>query len=273
MAQRIRDIITACIKELSDPYYQAATGSIAFFYFLSVLPAATLISQIMGIFSLSIESISIWLAENFSEVDFQNLLYAFPEDNLSPLSNIVLLLVTIWSASKAQHALTITTDYINNDYQPLDHGFVKRRARSFIIILIVLALFVLALAILVYAPVLIRILFASDAAPFLAGTLWNVIRWPILFLLYYGVVLLLYVITPYKPARINDVKKGALLSSIGFIVVTIGYSIYFKYSAGTNIIYGSMAQIVAMLMWFWLISWVICIGIVINKVLKTKEAS
>ncbi len=273
MAQRIRDIITACIKELSDPYYQAATGSIAFFYFLSVLPAATLISQIMGIFSLSIESIGIWLAENYSEVDFQNLLYAFPEDNLSPLSNIVLLLVTIWSASKAQHALTITTDYINNDYQPLDHGFVKRRARSFIIILVVLALFVLALAILVYAPVLIRILFASDAVPFLAGTLWNIIRWPILFLLYYGVVLLLYVITPYKPARANDVKKGALLSSVGFIVVTIGYSVYFKYSAGTNIIYGSMAQIVAMLMWFWLISWVICIGIVINKVLKTKEAS
>ena len=217
--------------------------------------------------------LSSWLAENFSEVDFRNLLYAFPEDNLSPLSNIVLLMVTIWSASKAQHALTNTTDYINNDYQPLDQGFVKRRARSFVIIIVVLAVFVLALAVLVYAPILIKILFSSESTSFLAGTLWNIIRWPILFILYYGVVLLLYVITPYRTARVKDVKKGALLSAVGFIAVTIGYSIYFRYSTGTNIIYGSMAQIVAMLMWFWLISWVICIGIVLNKVLKPKEDS
>ena len=131
----------------------------------------------------------------------------------------------------------------------------------------------LALAVLVYAPILIKILFSSESTSFLAGTLWNIIRWPILFILYYGVVLLLYVITPYRTARVKDVKKGALLSAVGFIAVTIGYSIYFRYSTGTNIIYGSMAQIVAMLMWFWLISWVICIGIVLNKVLKPKEDS
>lgn len=273
MTEKIKFVITECFKELMDPYFQAATGCMAFYLFLSVLPAATLLSQILGVFSLSLESIREWLAVNYSEVDFESLLSSIPEGNLSALSNVMLAVVTVWSASKAQHVLSNTTDYINNDYEPMNESYARRRARAFIMILVVLILLVVALMLLVYAPVVLMIVFGSDAVPMLAGGLWKVLRWPLMFLLYYAVVHTIYIITPYKPANPKDVMPGALLSSVGFIVVTVVYSLFFSASANRNIIYGSMAQIVAMLIWFWLISWVICIGIVLNKVLKTKEAS
>ena len=273
MKEKLKVLIKNCYNELTDPYYQAATGCLAFYLFLSVLPAATLLSQLLGVFSLSLESIREWLAINYSEVNFDAMLSSIPEGNLSALSNVMLLVVTVWSASKAQHALSNTTDYINNDYQPMDESYFKRRARAFVMIVIVLIVFVIAMIMLVYAPVVLRLLFGSSAAPLLASGIWNALRWPLMFLLYYLVIHTVYCITPFKPAKPNEVMPGALLSSIGFIVVTVAYSYSFKANSNSNIIYGSLAQIVAMLIWFWLIAWVICLGIVLNKCIKMKEAS
>ena len=52
------------------------------------------------------------------------------------------------------------------------------------------------------------------------------------------------------------------------LVVTIVYSVYANYTVNYDIIYGSLASMVALLFWFYFLSWVLCLGIVFNKVWK-----
>ena len=65
-----------------------------------------------------------------------------------------------------------------------------------------------------------------------------------------------------------------LAASAGMLIVTLIYSKYTNYalSAGNyNILYGSLASIVALLFWFYFIAWVQCLGVLFNKVWKDTK--
>ena len=49
------------------------------------------------------------------------------------------------------------------------------------------------------------------------------------------------------------------------MIVTVAYSVYSDKIAHYNILYGTFANIVALMLWFYLISWVLCIGMMFNK--------
>ena len=273
MKERIKELVKNCIQELTEPFYQAATGELAFFLFLSLLPLLTLVFQLLGIFSLSLESIREWITLEIGNVNIEPLIESIPSENLSAGSNLLLVAITAWSASKCQHALTNLTDYINNDYEKFDKGYVKRRARSFLIIFVIIFVFVLALVFIIYFPVLVQLAFGNNRLTSVVQSLYVSLRWIVVMGLYFLTVLLVYVLTPYHMAKVKDVMPGAIFSSIGFIIVTVLYSLKFRYSDNSNIIYGSMAQVVILMIWFWFIAWVMCLGIVLNKNIKNMRES
>ena len=84
--------------------------------------------------------------------------------------------------------------------------------------------------------------------------------------LYFLVVLYDYYVLPIARLELRDILPGSLFASVGMLVVTLFYSIYVNLIANYNIIYGSLSAIVALLFWFWLLSWVMVLGILFNKV-------
>ena len=59
---------------------------------------------------------------------------------------------------------------------------------------------------------------------------------------------------------------GSIFASTGFLMVSYFYNVYVRLTSGNNVLYGSLSNIVALLFWLWLMSWVLCIGLVFNKV-------
>ena len=55
--ERLKKMIILGIAQFQDPYYQGVAAQLAFFLFLSILPTIILLSQLMGIFSLSLDGI------------------------------------------------------------------------------------------------------------------------------------------------------------------------------------------------------------------------
>ena len=269
--ERIKTIGKIMFTELHDPYYQGVAGQLAFFLFLSILPTVALLSQILGLFSLSLEGIKAWANVNISASGIK-MLENLIESNVSTTGgNIVLLLTTIWSASKAQYALSGVTDYINTDGEGYKYSYIRRRARSYVLIVVILVLIVLSLVFLVYAPVVIHLIFGENAAFNQVASALNSLRWIIVFFFYMAIISMVYYLTPSRRTRFIDILPGSIFSSIGFIAVTMIYSAFTDYSRGTNIIYGSMANVVVLLVWFWFISWVICLGTILNKACRLSN--
>jgi len=79
---------------------------------------------------------------------------------------------------------------------------------------------------------------------------WQVVRWPLGFVLSTLAITMLFSWSPRRrqPAR-SWLAFGAVVAAVGWLIVTIGLSVFFAKSASFGQVYGPLAGIVALLIW------------------------
>ena len=99
----------------------------------------------------------------------------------------------------------------------------------------------------------------------------------LLMALFFVMILVNYYILPRIRVPLRSLIPGAIVATFGIAVATWLYSIYIEKSSNYNLLYGSFANIIAMMLWFYIISCVICVGMMFNKawddVLKRNRLS
>lgn len=263
--ERLKKMIILGIAQFQDPYYQGVAAQLAFFLFLSILPTIILLSQLMGIFSLSLEGIQELANINITGEGMKALEDMFSY-RPSGANSLFLAVTALWGASKVQFSLIRVTNYTITDGKSTGEGYVKDRLRAIKTIIITLFTIVFSLVVLVYGPMLLKLVFGIVAGGELADAAWITLRWPLAAALYFFMISYNYYVLPSKKVPFRDVLPGSVFSSVGFLIVTYVYNIYSSKSINYNILYGSFSNIVALLMWFWFMSWVICLGITLNRV-------
>ena len=127
----------------------------------------------------------------------------------------------------------------------------------------VLIILVVAIALIVYvygeiiAKRVLRNMFVYD--------LISQIRTPLLLLVVFLMILASYYILPRIRVPMRAVLPGSIVATAGIMMVTWFYSQYISRATNYNLLYGAFSNIVAMMLWFYLISWVLCIGMMFNK--------
>ena len=58
--------------------------------------------------------------------------------------------------------------------------------------------------------------------------------------------------------------RGAVFTSLGWILVTAIYSYYVNHFANYDIFYGGLSNLIIMMMWIYIIAYIFVIGIAIN---------
>ena len=263
--ERIKKMIVLGIAQFQDPYYQGVAAQLAFFRFLSILPTIILLSQLMGLFSLSLDSIQEWANINVTG-EGMGALDEMLTYRPSGANSVFLAATALWAASRVQFALIRVTNYTITDGKSTGEGYVKDRLRAIKTIIITLFTIVFSLVVLVYGPVILKLVFGMVAGGEIADAAWLTLRWPLSAALYFFMISYNYYVLPSKKVPFKDILPGSIFSSLGFLIVTFVYNIYSSKSINYNILYGSFSNIVALLMWFWFLSWVICLGITLNRV-------
>jgi membrane protein len=69
---------------------------------------------------------------------------------------------------------------------------------------------------------------------------------------------------PDKKIPSHGVNKGAIFTTVGFIVITYIYSLYTTSFARYDVFYGNLASIVVLMIWFYLLSYIFTIGLALN---------
>lgn len=101
--------------------------------------------------------------------------------------------------------------------------------------------------------------------------IWIILRWPIAFALYCFMIGFNYYMIPSKRVRIKEIIPGSIFASVGLLLVTILYSAYIDRVANYDLLYSSLANVVAMLFWFYFLAWVVGLGVIVNKVWMDTE--
>ena len=100
---------------------------------------------------------------------------------------------------------------------------------------------------------------------------WYWIRFLLLFLMLYIIIYCIYEITAPKEKKHISRSTGAILSSSFLVVVSMVFSFIIGESAKYTLIYGSLASIIILMVWFYVCGNILILGNVINLVIYKRS--
>lgn len=182
---------------------------------------------------------------------------------------VVALILSLWAASGAMMSLI---EGFNAAYHiPRGRGPVKERLIASLLVFCVALPGVGASALILFgnraeATLLYTIGISPNGAE-LTG--WIVLLGKALrFALALGAIVLgtalLYQMAPNRRLRFRDVWPGAIVASLLWLLTTAGFSWYVRNIANYNVLYGSIAAAIALLVWMYLLSIIAFVGCEFN---------
>ena len=253
------------IQQFQDPFYQGVAAQIAFSLFLSIIPILILLSQVLGMFSLSLEEIQK-LFGDYVTAEGMALIDGLVDYSPSGINSIFLGVVALWAASRVHFSMLRITNYTLTDGEIIGKGFLRDRLSAIRHILMTIFTLCFSLIVIVYGELIMKLTFGAVVGEEISTAAWVLIRWPVTIGLYFLMILYNYYMLPSNKVPFRDVIPGSIFAAIGFWLVTYVFSLYTGLATGSDIIYGSISNIVALMFWFWLLAWVMCLGVSFNRV-------
>lgn len=270
MSKRIKNMLILGFRQFWDPYYQGFAAQITFYIIMSFVPTVILVSQLLSLVNVSIVSDDM-LIDRMTDPAMGRLLRRLLSSRLTTGSNITLIVMMFWASSRVQFALMRISNYLYSNGRTTG-DFVLERMRSLKNMSLTVFIFAFIGVILVNGPVIIELLFGNILEGTYVNVVWTYARWPVTSMLYFMLVLHNYWMLPNYKLKIKkltpkDVVPGSIFAATGMMLVTYIYSAYASSGLShMSAIYGSMASIIGLMLWFYLLAWVMILGMLFNKV-------
>ena len=257
--KRVLKICFHLWRQFDDQYYAGFAAQIAYFFLMASVPMLIVLTQVLGIFDVSMDFIRDWLEMHLS-TEMGSFLQSLFSASSTALSSFFMILLALWASSSLAFSLSRLTTYTLS-YGRYRFSFFTERLKA----IPIAAFSILAVAITVvgyvYGDLIARRVLQNT---YIEGLISD-LRTPILAGMFFIVILANYYLLPRIRVPVSAVLPGAVVATIGILIVTWLYSLYISKATNYNVLYGAFSNIVAMMLWFYLISWVLCIGMMFNK--------
>ncbi len=246
-----------------NPSMAYLPGNLAFFLMLSIFPILTLIGVIASELGVNIGSL-INVINTTLPKDVANVLVAFI-DGKGFDSNIgIFMIIGFYLASNGADAIILAS---NNLYGFPNSDYIKRRIKAiFLIVLIIFALMFL-LVFLGFGNHLLSfsLSYIKDKSVVnLIKNIFSVLKWPFSIFIIFFNVKLIYTIAPDWKIMSKHTTLGAAFTTICWIVIIQIYSYWVTHFTHYDLFYGSMSNIIILMLIVYIISYILVIGIAIN---------
>lgn len=245
------------------PEMKILPGQLAFFLVMSVFPIFGLIGFIASIFNISIDSL-ISFMQNTMPGSLSEILIPFIQGTGLDLKIGISLITGFIIASNGVYSLIITSNQL---YGIDNSNYIKRRIKSIFLTILLVLLVIFIIVVLGFGNQIITFITSLKILTSISETikiLFMILKIPFTFLVMLFIIKLIYVVTLDSKVASKHTTKGALFATLGITLTTLLYSYYVANFSKYDIFYGSLTNIVVMMMWLYLISYIIVIGISIN---------
>lgn len=238
-------------------------ASIAFFFFLSVVPMLIMICTIIPFTPLTEENL-VELVTDFLPDQVDTLAESLISEVYDKSAGILsfAIIATIWSAAKGVMALMRGLNAINGVEEKRNY-FVVRAIASFytlvMLVVVILSLFVMVFGDQLVTLALHRIPQLQKLVSF-AMNFRFLFVWAVLSVLFAAV----YAYVPDKKLSFREQIPGAVFSAVVWSIFSWFFSYYVTYGNSYGI-YGSLSIIIIVLLWMYFCMYIIMIGAYINQ--------
>jgi membrane protein len=247
------------------------SAGVAFFAMLSLFPALAALIAVLSIIAdpavvvSQMEDMRGLLPDDVYDIIYDQVvsLVSASTDTLG-WAGIISLMIALWSARAGVGAMIIG---LNSVYQERNRNLAKHYFRAVLMTLMLVSVGIIALLAIVVVPVVLNI--------FPLGSLGTLVVELLRWITAVGVVLVgigvLYRFGPNRrAARVPWISVGAVLATLTWLIVSVGFSYYVANFGNYNQVYGSIGAVIAMLIWLWISSFLVLFGAALNAQIEMR---
>jgi membrane protein len=265
-----KDVAGRVVERFQDEKVVLLSAGVAFFFFLSLIPALAAGISIYALVASPIEIIN--QAEQFLS-GAPSQISGFLTEQLQRISSraggtlgwsaAAAILFAVWSASAGTARLIegVNVAYDEND----DRGFFHRRGIAF---LWTVGILILAIAGVSVGSSVLDTLRSAEIAPWVrtAGT---ILFWIGLALVMYVALSITYRYAPYREdPEWRWVSWGSAVAVTLWVIATLGFQLYVSNFGSYDQIYGSLGAVIVFMLWLLITTVIIILGAQINSELE-----
>ena len=272
---RLKKFTKKVIKMIKKPEMQILPGQLAFFLLLSIVPLFAVIAVVAGEFSLSIESLIKVINENLPKEVADFISTIIGGKNIS--MNIVIFCVSGFIlASNGPHSMIIASNIL---YKVKNKDAITRRIKAILMTVLLVMLFIFVLVVPAFGDKIIALIIEFIPNIQIGQAInmgYNILKYPTSLLIIYFYIKILYTMAPDTTIKSRETTTGAIFTTIGWIITTEIYSFYVSYFIRYNLLYGSVANLIILFLWIYLLSYIFVLGMALNasskeEIEKNKE--
>lgn len=271
MSKRFKKFKRNFIKIINKPEMSILPGQLAYFLVLAVIPTISIVTFGAAFFNLSTDVIYEFLTDSFSENFALLILSAKDSVSETHFSSTLIVIIGYLVASNGASSIIITSNTI---YGIKNTGFLQRYLKSFIMISLLVFLLMIMLFIPMFGDTIMNLVsnFSDSTSVVNNVTLFiTILQGPLLWFILFLFIKLIYTMAPDKKINTKYVNYGALFTTISWLIVTNVYSFYVNEVANYTALYGNLANLIILMLWFYLLSYCFTIGLALNYHKEEEE--
>jgi len=259
------ELLKRTASEFSKDDVLGLAAQLAFYFLLALVPAIVCVLAFTSFLPPDTLQNFIASLSGFAPPDvvqiLRDQLLSLSEGENSGLLTFGLLFA-LWSSSAAMVSIigALNTAYDIEEARP----WWKVRLTAIALTVGVSVFIVLALALVLIGPTFIDHFAAMvGLGPAFAFT-WNLLRWPIAFVLVASCIGLVFYFAPDADQDWEWITPGAVLATILWLIASLGFKFYVANFANYNESYGSLGGVMVMMLWFYISALAVLIGAEMN---------
>ncbi len=270
--EQARGFFRKVIEIIKKPEMRILPGQLAFFLFMSLIPLAALIGAIASTLSIPVASLRQTMSGMPKEA-----IDVFIEiiNNKGINFNISVFFISAFIlASNGPHSMIITSNEI---YKIESRNVIARRIKAIMMTFVMVGLFFVLFLIPIFGDSIFEMIrnnIDDESLIKLIYIIYQLIKYPVLLIILHFNIKLLYVIAPDEHIESMTTTQGAIFTTVGWIIATEIYSFYIGSFTSYDKFYGSISNIIILLLWIYILSYIFVLGMIINAGTykeKTKE--
>lgn len=257
---KLKKFFQRLIKIIRDPAMLFLPGNLAFFIVLAVFPILTLIGVIISFFGMSFD---ISFLSKILPVDIIDILAPYIQGKGFDSNVGFFMIIGFIMASNGADAIVLAS---NSLYDIPNTSYLRRRIKDFFLIFLIILLFVFLLAFLTFGNQIFKFFMHFISKQYVSAIykIFVLLKWPFAMLIIYFNVKLIYTLAPDSKIYSKTTTRGAVFTTLVWTLATAIFSYYVGHFSNYGIFYGSLSNIIVLILWIYMLSYILVIGIAIN---------
>ncbi len=274
--QSVLDFIKKLIQRLNEDQIFGLASQLAYTFLFSLFPFLIFIFSLLPYLGLTPDAVTSFL-KDYAPPELMTMIHKNVHQVLERNGGLLSfgVIATLWPMASAIMGIR---NVLNKAYGVKEtRSFFVMWAIVFLFTIGMLFVFVVALILNVFGPVIGRFIFThlNIAHSFLH--LWTIFRLLTSFIIIYLIFGCLYFVSPSKHLNLKDVSIGAAVAAIAWQLVSFLFSFFVDKYMHYSYTYGTLAGVIVIMTWFYISGMILLIGgeinVVLHKFRESREAN